>query len=72
MTDWDVLPSIPSVRTNVEFNNLAEIIVQAYDMEYGLLQSYSENAKVIFGFYFIKNTVNGLSQLGIPKNFKLD
>lgn len=49
MTDWDVLPSIPKVETNVKFSNLAEIIVQAYDMEYGLLQSYSDNAKVIFG-----------------------
>jgi ferritin len=49
MTDWDVKPLIPSVRTDVNFNNLAEIIVQAYDMEFGLLQSYSENAKTIFG-----------------------
>ena len=49
MTDWDVLPTIPKVETNVQFENLAEIIVRAYDMEFGLLQSYSENSKVIFG-----------------------
>lgn len=49
LTDWDVLPTIPKVETNVQFENLAEIIVRAYDMEFGLLQSYSENSKVIFG-----------------------
>lgn len=48
MTGWDVKPTIPQVVTNLEFNNLAEIIVQAYDMEFGLLQSYSDNAKVIY------------------------
>lgn len=49
LTDWDVMPTIPKVETDVKFENLAEIIVRAYDMEFGLLQSYSENAKVIFG-----------------------
>ena len=39
---------------------------------YEHVEETKKNAKVIFGFYFIKNTVNGLSQLGIPKNFKLD
>lgn len=48
LTDWDVLPTIPKVETNVKFDNLADIIVKAYDMEYGLLQSYSENSKTIF------------------------
>jgi ferritin len=48
LTQWDVLPTIPQVQTDHKFNNLAEIIVQAYDMEFGLLQSYVENSKVIF------------------------
>jgi len=48
MTDWDVLPEIPKAETIVNFDNLADIIVRAYDMEFGLLQSYSENAKTIF------------------------
>lgn len=48
LTSWDVKPTIPQVPTNVEFTNLAEIIVQAYDMEFGLLQAYSDNAKVIY------------------------
>ena len=41
-------------------------------LRYEDMEETKKNAKVIFGFYFIKNTVNGLSQLGIPKNFKLD
>jgi len=49
LTDWDVFPTIPKVETNVKFENLADIIVRAYDREFGLLQSYSDNAKVIFG-----------------------
>ena len=48
LTDWDIFPSIPQVTTEQKFDNLADIIVRAYDMEYGLLQSYSENSKVIF------------------------
>lgn len=66
MTDWDILPTIPTVTTTHKFNNLAEIIVQAYDMEFGLLQSYSENAKVIYNLdmatfvflqdYIVQNT----------------
>ena len=50
MTDWDVKPTIPQVETLRKFDNLADIIVNAYDMEYKLLQSYSENSKTIFGF----------------------
>lgn len=48
LTDWDVTPTIPATQTVYTFNNLVDIIVQAYDMEYGLLQSYSENLKVIY------------------------
>ena len=48
ITDWSVIPTIPTVTTNHKFNNLAEIIVQAYDMEYGLLMSYSDNSRIIF------------------------
>ena len=48
MTDWDVLPEIPKVETVINFDNLADIIVRAYDMEFGLLQSYSENSMMVF------------------------
>ena len=48
ITDWDGFPVIPQVNTNRKFNNLAEIVVGAYDMEFGLFQSYMENSRVIF------------------------
>jgi ferritin len=48
LTDWDVMPTIPQVETTQSFSNLVDIIVRAYDMEFGLLQSYSDNAKVLF------------------------
>jgi len=48
LTSWDIKPTIPVVKTDKNFNNLAEIIVQAYDMEFGLLQSYSDNTRAIF------------------------
>jgi ferritin len=48
LTDWNTIPTIPQVPTNSKFNNLAEIIVQAYDMEYGLFQTYLEVSKTIF------------------------
>lgn len=48
MTDWDVKPTIPAAKTDLNFKNLADIIVQAYDMEFGLLQSYSADSKTIF------------------------
>lgn len=51
MTDWDINPTIPQVTTNHKFDNLAQIIVQAYDMEYALLQAYSDNARTIMGLH---------------------
>lgn len=48
LTDWDMLPVIPQVPTSHRFNNLAEIIVGAYDMEYALFQAYADNSKIIF------------------------
>lgn len=48
ITSWDGFPVIPQAVTNRKFTNLAEIVVGAYDMEYGLFQKYMENSKVIF------------------------
>jgi len=52
LTDWDCLPVIPKVETVHSFENLAQIIVEAYDMEYNLLNSYNETSRVIFGVDF--------------------
>ena len=48
ITSWDGFPVIPQALTNRKFNNLAEIVVGAYDMEFGLFNKYMENSKTIF------------------------
>lgn len=48
LTQWDVMPTIPTVETNHKFDNLAQIVIEAYDMEYGLLQSYCDNSRIMF------------------------
>jgi ferritin len=48
LTDWDMLPVIPQAPTTHRFDNLAQIVVGAYDMEYNLFQSYMDNSKIIF------------------------
>jgi ferritin len=43
LTSWNLLPAIPSVATQVQFNSLVDIINKAYELEYALLQKYSED-----------------------------
>lgn len=45
LTQWNLIPEIPQVPTVYKFENLVEIIDKAYDLEYNLLQKYSENQK---------------------------
>jgi len=48
ITSWDGFPVIPQVPTDHKFKNLAEIVVGAYDMEFGLFTKYMENSKTVF------------------------
>lgn len=41
LTQWNVLPQIPAVTVPNEFESLVDIIDEAYDIEYKLLQNYS-------------------------------
>jgi ferritin len=41
LTQWNILPQIPAVNVPNEFDSLVNIIDEAYDIEYKLLQSYS-------------------------------
>jgi len=43
LTSWNLLPAIPSVPTQVQFSSLVDIINKAYELEYALLQKYSDN-----------------------------
>jgi ferritin len=62
LTDWNTIPTIPQpTQTNVKFNNLAEIVVQAYDMEFGLLQAYLETSKLALNLDL--NTFDFLQEL---------
>jgi ferritin len=43
LTQWNLLPAIPSAPTKKSFESLIDIINGAYEMEYGLLEKYSGN-----------------------------
>lgn len=43
VTKWNLIPVIPSVTTNYNFTSLIDIINQAYNIEFGLLEKYSAN-----------------------------
>ena len=48
IVQWDGFPEIPQVPSIHKFENLAEIVVRAYDMEFGLFTKYMENSKTVF------------------------
>jgi ferritin len=63
LTQWNLIPEIPQVPTVYKFENLVEIIDKAYDLEYNLLQKYSENQKELLNvhpatFNFIQKYVD--------------
>lgn len=43
LTQWNVIPTIPQAQTTFNFSGLIDIINQAYQMEYSLLEKYSKN-----------------------------
>ena len=60
MTDFNINPSMPSAETKFKFDNLIDIIHQAYQFELKLMESYNEDSHSIFGddlttFDFLKN-----------------
>ena len=44
LTQWNILPDIPSVNPHFQFQNLIQIIEEIYDVECKLLLDYSKNA----------------------------
>lgn len=60
---WNIMPEIPAAPTKKTFTSLVEVINGAYDMEYGLLEKYSDGQKESFDihpatFNFIQGYVN--------------
>jgi len=48
MTDFNILPNFDKAETKFTFNNLADIIFQAYEFELKLMESYNKNSKDVF------------------------
>lgn len=42
---WNLIPIIPQVITSYNFTSLVDIINKAYEIEFGLLEKYSNNQK---------------------------
>lgn len=47
LTQWNIIPNIPSVNPNHSFSDLVSIINTIYDVEYKLLLEYSKNALAV-------------------------
>ena len=45
LTQWNLMPNIPQVPTVQNFESLVDIINKAYELEFNLLEKYSENQK---------------------------
>lgn len=63
LTQWNLIPSIPSAPSNQSFTSLIDIINKAYNLEYGLFMKYSKDQQSLFGvhpatFNFIQKYVD--------------
>lgn len=47
LTQWNLYPVIPQTETSHNFTSLPDIISQAYELEYNLLEKYSSDQKNI-------------------------
>jgi len=48
LVDWNVMPLLPSIKPNVTFTDLIDIINKAYMLEYALFESYNADSKELF------------------------
>jgi ferritin len=46
--DWNVMQLLPSIKPNVTFSDLIDIINKAYALEYALFESYNRDSKQLF------------------------
>lgn len=49
MTDFNIIPEIPSAKISHTFNSLEEIINGAYEMELNLMKAYNKDSQSLFG-----------------------
>ena len=48
LVDWNVMPLLPTIKPNVTFSDLIDIINKAYALEYALFESYNRDSKQLF------------------------
>lgn len=48
LVDWNVQPTMPSIKANIEFSNLIDIVNKAYQIEYALFEAYIKDSKELF------------------------
>lgn len=48
MTDFNIIPEIPVVDTDFQFDSLVDVIYGAYQMELGLMKSYNKDSQMVF------------------------
>lgn len=48
MTDFNIIPQIPSAKPEHTFSNLIDIIYQAYEFELRLMKSYNKDSHSVF------------------------
>jgi ferritin len=48
LVDWNVQPTMPSVKANITFTNLIDIVNKAYQIEYALFEAYIKDSKELF------------------------
>jgi ferritin len=48
LVDWNVMPLLPSIKPNITFTDLVDIINKAYALEYALFEAYMRDSKELF------------------------
>ena len=48
LVDWNIEPSLPSIKPNIQFTDLVDIVNKAYVMEYSLFDSYCKDSHTVF------------------------
>jgi ferritin len=48
MVDWNITPTMPSVKPNIQFAGLIDIVNKAYLLEFGLFEKYNETSMKVF------------------------
>jgi len=48
LVDWNVMPLLPSIKPNITFVDLIDIINKAYALEYALFEAYMRDSKELF------------------------